>query len=296
MLGVLVGTENPADFADIDWSIADSIRTIVNFSDEEIEYTIPIQAVPYALQAAKSKLTTDQIVAYLSDPETTIEDYATIMEALGLNEDSDGELWNMIKHKVVNYLKHRKDKAVDITAYYLVHATPEDVTELYNEIKDRKDIMDKAVSLMYDYAIANREYVMQLIPSYVKKLDAAEDVAPLIHTAIQQINALNDEDREDLENAMLPHLVKFAKSHRELAVNTAKYFMASANANQTQQLLNTFIGSNMEKVFVYDKFFHYLDYYFQANGLNAIIQQQVDNELAPAYLPKQACPIDPCAD
>lgn len=296
MLNLLVGLVKPAEFANVNWSNAINITTTFTVNGELVTVSTPIYAVPCALQADKATLTTDQIVDYLE--EATIEDYAAIMEALGANEDSEGEMWNMIKQKLANYLKSRKDKAVDIAAYYAAHVTADDVTELYNEVKDNKEVMDRAVTLMYQYAIANRDYAMQLIPTYVKNLDAETDVDPLIQTVIQKINALTDEEKEDLENAVLPRLVSFAKSHRELAVNIAKHFLASADETQMTTLLNAFVGSNMEKVFVYEKFFNYLDYYFQANGLTQKIKDQVNSALQDEYLPKQGCTpeINPCAE
>lgn len=298
MLNLLVGTGTATykTISDVNWANADTLSTTITINSDEVVVKTPIYAVPCALQAAKATLTTDQIVDYLE--EATIEDYAVIMEALGANEDSEGEMWNMIKQKLANYLKSRKDKAVDIAAYYAAHVTADDVTELYNEVKDNKEVMDKAVTLMYQYAIANRDYAMQLIPTYVKNLNAVTDVDPLIQTVIQKINALTDEEKEDLENAVLPRLVSFAKSHRDVVVRTANYFLKTVNADQMKTLVHAFCGTSMLTVFVYDKFFNYLDYYFQTTDLKTKIQDRVNDLLEDEYLPKQGCTpeINPCAE
>ena len=285
MLSVLVGTVNPTAFAQIDWSLADSISTIVNFSDEEFEYKIPVQAVPYALQAANTKLTTQQIVEYLSDPETTIDDYAVIMAALVSNGPTEGELWNMIKNRVVNYLKNRKDKAVDIAAYYLEHATKDDVVELYDQVKGTA-AMDAAVTLLKQHAIQNRDFALELLIAYLPLVNAT-DVQNAAAAAKESYNAMSDNDKA----ALYQYVVDFAISHRDLAVSTMTYFLQTATEQEVKGALATFNTSPMKTALVNHLFYSYLDSYiqssttFDADDVAAKVRELLDDH----YLRKVKC-------
>lgn len=298
MLSVLVGTDNDPEqvsrFNSIEWSEADSILAVISYTGGEVQYTTAIQAVPYALQAGKLALTTDQIVAYVHEINENVtdgvsEDFAEIMDSLVNNVDPNGDLWQLIKNKVVNYLKSRKDKAVDVTAYYLAHATPEDVGDLYKAYKANPDpeVTKKVMNLSADYVINNKDYVMQLIAAYLPKVDAEQDVDPIFYAVTDKLDEMiaDEETRNEILAEFLPRAVSFAKSHRNLAVKAAEYFLQHVNGTVMQNLVNAFATSEMVNVFVYDKYFNYLDYYFQTTGAKDVILRELDNK----YLKKQKC-------
>jgi hypothetical protein len=292
MLSVLVGMQVPEDFAAIDWSEVDSIRTTVNVSGYEVEYLTAVQAVPYALQAGKTKLTTDQIVAYVTKANGNVvdgisNDYATIMDALVNNVDPSGDLWQLIKNKIVNYLKSRKDKAVDITAFYLAHATPDDVGALYDAVKDNSEVIEKVMELSANYLKDNKGYAMQVIAAYLPHVDAVQDVDPIFYAVTDELDEMlaDETTRDEILAEFLPRAVAFAKSHRNLAVKAAEFFLQNADDDAIEAVVNAFAGSEMANVFVYDKFFNYLDYYFQTTGAKDVILRELDNK----YLKKQKC-------
>ena len=307
ILNILVGTVNNTEFAAVDWSKADTLVTTITVTGGDnagsIEVKTPILAVPFALQAGKGTLTTEVIEQYLQTPAGK-EDFDILMAALVAN--SNGATWEQIKVKLVNYLKNRKDKAVEIVAYYLKNATADDLNELYAALDNNEDkdaIVSKAISLMKTYAIDNRGYAMELLPAYVAKV-TVDDVTPLIKQAIEKLDNMSPETREQFKDELLPRLENFAISHRDLVVRTANYFLGSVTQDQMEQLLNVFKNTAMEQVFVYNKTFNFLDYYFQTTGIEAAIKAQVDNELDatdtdPGYLKRSQasdCTIEPCAN
>lgn len=308
ILNILVGTVDNTKFAAVDWSKADTLVTTITVAGGDnagsIEVKTPILAVPFALQAGKGTLTTEVIEQYLQTPAGK-EDFDILMAALVAN--SNGATWEQIKVKLVNYLKNRKDKAVEIVAYYLKNATAGDLNELYTAFKtnnENKDaIVSKAISLMKTYAIDNRGYAMELLPSYLKKV-TVDDVTPLIEQAIEKLDNMSPETREQFKDELLPRLENFAISHRDLVVRTANYFLSSVTQGQMEQLLNVFKNTTMEQVFVYGKTFNFLDYYFQDTHIEDAIKAQVDNELDatdtdPGYLKRSQasdCTIEPCAN
>ena len=310
ILNILVGTVNNADFAVVDWSKADTLVTTITVTGGDntgsIVVKTPILAVPFALQAGKGTLTTEVIEQYLQTPAGKA-DFDILMAALVAN--SNGATWEQIKVKLVNYLKNRKDKAVEIVAYYLKNATADDLNELYAALDNNEDkdaIVSKAISLMKTYAIDNRGYAMELLPAYVAKV-TVDDVTPIIEQAIEKLDNMSPETREQFKDELLPRLENFAISHRDLVVRTANYFLGSVTQGQMEQLLNVFKNTAMEQVFVYNKTFNFLDYYFQTTGIEAAIKAQVDSELAPnynnngqpGYLKRSQtpnCSIEPCAN
>ena len=254
MLSILVGNGTPSpDYAtsldSVNWKLADNIRATVTVEGENpIEIETPLYAAPYALQSGSSKLTTEQIVAYLSDPETTIEDYAEIMNSLVNNVESDGELWQIIKNKFAQYLKENKDKAVDVAAYYLAHATANDVNELYNEVKSKPEVVAAAANLAKQHALANKDYALEVLEAYLNEMDSAE--------VDEAYNAIMMHEEQ-----LLPYLVKFAKQHRTLAFNTMNYFLNTATAQEVNNALSLFENSGMKTAFVDVLFYNYLDAY-----------------------------------
>ena len=286
MLGVLVGTVTPADFAAIDWSVADTISTTVSIDGEDdLVFKTPIQAVPYALQAAKTKLTTDQIVNYLSDPETTIDDYAQIMAAVVANTPMEGEFWQKIKNRVVNYLKNRKDKAVEITAAYLTQASPNDAGELYSQLTD--EVKAKIMDLAKQSAMENKAFAMEVVVAYLPSVttDDVDDVVQ--HVTYRIENALTDDEKTELRAELIQRAVPFAKNHLDLAVSAANYFLGNVTEAQVNSALGVFKSSAMKEAFVDNLFYNYLDYYFRPD-----IITDLEGYDFSGYLPKQKCGTD----
>ena len=284
MLGVLVGTVTPADFAAIDWSVADTISTTVSIDGEDdLVFKTPIQAVPYALQAAKTTLTTDQIVNYLSDPETTIDDYAQIMAAVVANTPMEGEFWQKIKNRVVNYLKNRKDKAVEITAAYLTQASPNDAGTLYSQLTD--EVKAKIMDLAKQSAMENKAFAMEVVVAYLPSVttDDVDDVVQHVTDRIE--DALTDDEKTELRAELIQRAVPFAKNHLDLAVSAANYFLGNVTGTQVNSALNVFKSSAMKEAFVDNLFYNYLNYYFRP----AIITALVEGHDFSGYLTKQKC-------
>lgn len=285
MLSVLVGGGD--GFASIDWSNVDSITSSVKIGDEEVfVFKTAVQAVPYALQAGKSKITKDQIVNYLSDPETTIEDYKQVMQAVVGNVPTEGELWNMIKNRVVTYLKNRKDKAVDIAAAYLEQAQPEDVQLLYSQLTP--EVKTKIMNLAKQSALDNKDFAMEVVEAYLPSMTAA-DVDDAVAVIEQRINDLTPEEQAELREKFIQHAVPFAKSHMDLVVTAANYFLAHVTGQQVSTFLSTVFNnpenpSEMKQAFVDVLFYNYLDYYFRPTIINALNEYDFSD-----YLEKQTC-------
>lgn len=267
MLSILVGNSTNS-LADIDWSKATTIRATVTANGNPIVVETPVLAVPYALKSASSKLTTEQIVAYLSDTATTIDDYKEIMDSLVNNAESHGELWQIIKNKFVQYLKENKDKAVDVAKYYLANADVNDVNELYNVVKNKPEVVAAAVNLAKQHALANKEYALEVLEAYLNDMTTAE--VDEVYNAIMTH-----------EEQLLPYLVEFAKQHRALAFNTVNYFLNTASAQEVNNALGLFETSGMKTAFVDVLFYDYLDAYISGRTTtltNAAVQTAWGNK------------------
>lgn len=261
MLSILVGngtTTSTKTLADIDWSKATTIRATVTADGNQILIETPVLAVPYALQSASSKLTTEQIVAYLSDPATDIQDYKEVMDSLVTNVESNGELWQIIKNRIVRYLKEHKDATVKSAKYYIEHADADDVNALYNVVKNKPEVVAKAVSLAKQHALANKNYALDVLEAYLNEMTTAE-----VDEAYDAVLTHEEE--------LLPYLVDLAKKHRALAFRTANYFLRTATPTEMHNALVLFENSGMKAEFVDVLFYNYLDSYISGRT------NQIDN-------------------
>ena len=285
MLNLLVGTGTPTpanttDFVAIDWSTADTIVTTIVAGENTYELKTALRAVPYAYQAGNSPLTTQQIVDYLSNPSTNIYDYRDVMAALVGNVPTEGELWDMIKARVVQYLINRKAKAVDVFVDYIkTKADSDDVVALYNKVSD--EAKTKAMSLAKQYALENKEYAMELVKAYLPLVDE-NDAGEAMQAAIISFNSMKQElTHEDSVN-LINHAVSFVNNHLDLAVRTAKYFIKYFPADKLPDFLSTvFENSQMKQAFVNNLFYNYLDYTLLPLIMDKLNNNQELNKMLP---------------
>lgn len=144
------GEDVDGDLNEVDWSSA-TINAEITYTapvvkedgstesqDMTISVETPVTAVPYALQAGATTLTTDMIVNYISGIQLGTNgtpdqkrDVLLILDAIRLNEHG---LKNALKDTIVEYMKTRMDIAKEVFQYYLSHATAEDVQNTYDEV------------------------------------------------------------------------------------------------------------------------------------------------------------------
>lgn len=286
MLSILVGTGSSSSTTlnDIDWTKATTIHATVTANGKQIEINSPVCAVPYALKSGSSKLTTEQIVNYLSNDTIGMDDYEAIMAAV---VDNDNGLWQAIKAKVVEYLKAHKDKSLDLASYYLAHATKEEFDTLYTELKtNNKDVYDALVEKAKQYALENKGFAVQVLQEYVAALTTDE-----VNEVYDAIVARQADWKSYAQD--------FAKTHRNFVVSTMEYFLRTAKPNEIHNALVTFHGSDMEETFVKNYFYSYLDAYLptlnnshipsantDVNAVNTAINGRTDLN---GYLKKVTC-------
>lgn len=248
MLSILVGTGSSSSTTlnDIDWTKATTIHATITANGKQIEINSPVCAVPYALKSGSSKLTTEQIVNYLSNDTIGMDDYEAIMAAV---VDNDNGLWQAVKAKVVEYLKAHKDKSLDLASYYLAHATKEEFNTLYTELKtNNKDVYDALVEKAKQYALENKGFAVQVLQEYVAELTTDE-----VNEVYDAIVARQADWKSYAQD--------FAITHRNFVVSTMEYFLRTANRDEIHKALVAFQGSDMEETFVNKYFYPYLDAY-----------------------------------
>lgn len=279
MVGILVGTgtatpTSVSNIEAIDWTTA-IITTVFDVNNTSVTVNSGINAVPYALKAGSSELTTQQILNYIQDPNTTIEDYAEVMLALWNNDSKNetaGALWEWIKEKMVEFMKNNKDAAVDVAASYLSGMTADDVEWAYDAVKNSNpDAMRAAINILAEYALQNKDFAMDVLVSYVEQMDKNEagQAAELIMAK---------------ETAITPLAVDFLKTHRTSVVNLAADFFASADATEVTNALTVFNASGMKQALVNQLFFTYLNEHYAT-----AIRNRVNNKLQNDYFKKVQC-------
>ena len=270
MLSILVGngTTSPdyaATLTAVDWTLADNILATITVDGTAIEVVTPIYAAPYALQAASTNLTTEQLVTYFNDPETTIEDYKEIMDSLVNNVESNGALWQYIKHWYAQYLKDRKEKTVELVSYYLAHAEVSDVEELFNELSNNTEVKEAIVALAKARALANKDLAVEVLEAYLGEMNTDE------------VNAAYDAIMSH-ESQWYPYAVEIAKKHRTLVFNTIKYFLQTATETEINNALELFYTSGMKAAYVDYHFYNYLDSYVPSSS-STFTRIDIQNEL-----------------
>ena len=280
MLSVLVGQgtiSSSTTLTDIDWSKANVIRTKVTVDGTQIELETPVYAVPFALQAATTKLTTEQIVTYLSDPATDIEDYKEIMDSLVNNEESNGLVWPKIKNRFAQYLMDHETKAVAVASSYLAQADANDVEQLYNVLMSKPDVVAAIVALAKQRALANKDLAVEVLEAYLHQLTTAE---------VNEIKSAILTHETDI----IPYVVDFAINNRPLVLGLVRYFFEVADATEVNGALTQFNGSEMKKKLVNDIFFTYLDSYIGSTTIsNSQIGSKVRTTMDADYLQKEKC-------
>lgn len=296
MLSILVGTGSSSSTTlnDIDWTKATTIHATITANGKQIEINSPVCAVPYALKSGSSKLTTEQIVNYLSNDTIGMDDYEAIMAAV---VDNDNGLWQAVKAKVVEYLKAHKDKSLDLASYYLAHATADEFATLYTELKtNNKDVYDALVEKSKQYALENKGFAVQVLQEYVAAMTNGE-----VDTLYDAIVARQADWKSYAQD--------FAKTHRNFVVSTMEYFLRTATSTEIQDAILKFESSPMKETFVNNYFYSYLDAYLptlnnshipsantDVNAVNAAVNARTD---LGGYLKKVTCqgenqPVDVC--
>lgn len=279
MVSLLVGTgtDVTGDIQAVDWSEAEIHTNFQIDGGATVEVVSEVAAAPYALQALETVLTTDRIVRYVQDSETTGEDFAECMTALNNNVPENGLMWQKTRNRIINYIKNHRDIAREVAVAYLETATAADVQEVYGYLES--DAVEAAVEVIANIAKSNKDFMVEVLVDYIEGSTTAE--------ADEVIDAvlLHEED-------LLPYVVQFAKDNRPLALSLVKAFLASATAQEVTSALNQFKTSGMKQKLVDELFYNYLDTYIHANSTltEDAIQNIVNSKMQQDnYLQKAVC-------
>lgn len=178
---VITYTTDPVMVTDIDGTVTTSPGT-----EATITVTAPVTAVPYALQAGPSKLTTDMIVEYLYNAKwgingTPEEKYDALAISDALRNNPHG-LKNALKDSIINYLKAHKDIAETIFKSYLEQTTPEDVQDAYDHLMANTAAHDQIRYLAKEYIKAHKEDAAEIAEYYAEHA-TIDDITPLYEAA-----------------------------------------------------------------------------------------------------------------
>ena len=208
LMSLLIGDDGVTDVSgsldDVNWAAA-TIEAVITYTTDPVmvtnadgtvttspgtEATItvsaPVTAVPYALQAGPSKLTTDMIVEYLYNAKfgvngTPEEKYDALAISDAIAHNPYG-LKDALKDSLINYIKAHKDIARDIFKYYLEHTTEEDVQAAYDHLMANTEALARVRYLAKEFIKSHKEEVVQ-IAKYYAETATIEDITPLYEAA-----------------------------------------------------------------------------------------------------------------
>lgn len=195
------GVEQSTSLLNVDWSDANIVATIILVEvDEEMELTMHVTPVPYALQAGVTPLTTERIAAYAknvnSDPTMLTKDGAKqVLNAFvnnlnGLEEALEDAIEDSVKSN------HGYEIALDIIITYMQQLSASQVAELqdyYDAVRANTVITEEMKELVKEFVKNpdNREMVKNWVKPvviYCLQHTTKQDVKDFYH-ALQQIPA-----------------------------------------------------------------------------------------------------------
>lgn len=299
-VGTPVGTYTYDALNDVDWKTA-SIKMDYTVDFDQTSQTLQsdaedVLAVPYALSADRIELTTEMITGYLANPNTSVNDYSTVMQALQDNAQENnqaGALAARLKDKLVNYIKGRKDLAVEIAAAWLASADSDDVMWAYNALTNNQEAFNAGVNILVYYAKYNKSTAIDILTHYLSQTTPAN-----VDEAVAAIS--NHEDD------IWAKVVELAKANRPMAMQMVNYYLGTANTTEMSYALSQFNNNTpIKNAFVYGRFYSYLDYYLPLHynitrgGLNddairTYVNSKLDQEGAAKHYIAPDCEIDIC--
>ncbi len=216
MVSFVIGTNATADnnLANLDWSNAVIRATFKEGNTVLSVVKNDVMPVPYALSANVDPLeiTTQKIVDYINDAETTGEDVGQIVTAL-LNKTA---VSNAVRDSIISYIKTQPVKAKELAIYFLGTVTVNDAKQAFDTLTD--EVKQEIKRILVDSIKANKALAYDIAADYLK------------HTTKTEVNELWSAAREnpqfhEIFDAVRDSAITYIMNHKELVMNVAEYYI-----------------------------------------------------------------------
>lgn len=216
MVSFVIGTNATADnnLANLNWSNAVIRATFKEGNTVLSVVENDVMPVPYALSANVDPLeiTTQKIVDYINDAETTGEDVGQIVTAL-LNKTA---VSNAVRDSIISYIKTQPVKAKELAIYFLGTVTVNDAKQAFDTLTD--EVKQEIKRILVDSIKANKALAYDIAADYLK------------HTTKTEVNELWSAAREnpqfhEIFDAVRDSAITYIMNHKELVMNVAEYYI-----------------------------------------------------------------------
>lgn len=216
MVSFVIGTNATADnnLANLDWSNAVIKATFKEGNTVLSVVENDVMPVPYALSANVDPLeiTTQKIVDYINDAETTGEDVGQIVTAL-LNKTA---VSNAVRDSIISYIKTQPVKAKELAIYFLGTVTVNDAKQAFDTLTD--EVKQEIKRILVDSIKANKALAYDIAADYLR------------HTTKTEVNELWSAAREnpqfhEIFDAVRDSAITYIMNHKELVMNVAEYYI-----------------------------------------------------------------------
>lgn len=204
----------PVQTQTIDWSNAVIRATFKEGNTVLSVVENDVMPVPYALSANVDPLeiTTQKIVDYINDAETTGEDVGQIVTAL-LNKTA---VSNAVRDSIISYIKTQPVKAKELAIYFLGTVTVNDAKQAFDTLTD--EVKQEIKRILVDSIKANKALAYDIAADYLK------------HTTKTEVNELWSAAREnpqfhEIFDAVRDSAITYIMNHKELVMNVAEYYI-----------------------------------------------------------------------
>ena len=241
----------PVQTQTIDWSNAVIRATFKEGNTVLSVVENDVMPVPYALSANVDPLeiTTQKIVDYINDAETTGEDVGAIFNALVAKQDVS----KAVRDSIVSYIKTQPELAKSLAIYFLGTVTTADVNAASNNIS--QEVQDTIKDIVVAYIKSHKDVVYDVVEDYLTNT-TKQEVKDL------WVAARANENFETIFNAVRDSILDYLKGHKDLVKNMAMYYMTVIDSNDVKDL-HSYLKQHNQDAYNYmiGKLADYLDYY-----------------------------------
>lgn len=264
MVSFVIGTNATADnnLANLDWSNAVIRATFKEGNTVLSVVENDVMPVPYALSANVDPLeiTTQKIVDYINDAETTGEDVGAIFNALVAKQDVS----KAVRDSIVSYIKTQPELAKSLAIYFLGTVTTADVNAASNNIS--QEVQDTIKDIVVAYIKSHKDVVYDVVEDYLTNT-TKQEVKDL------WVAARANENFETIFNAVRDSILDYLKGHKDLVKNMAMYYMTVIDSNDVKDLHSYLKQHNQDA------------YNYMIGKLHDYLESYLTNE----YMAQKAC-------
>ena len=211
---------------DIDWSNATiNVRIENQALNVNVDKTLPVYAVPYALLAADNDdaLTTAEIVRYLKN--VPVDEFDQVIDAFWTNDAQPQNISTYLQDTVIKYIKANVGAVRNLTLYYVGKLDADNTQEAYDAVSD--EVKDAIAQKVGEVAKNHKDAAVEIAVYYLSNA-TENDINGVINTLSQ------NEAAKEIMAAAVDSVVDYIINHQDLVISIGKAMVDAVEITQEQ--------------------------------------------------------------